>query len=150
MATPTYDDIKALDFGYLTGANLLQWCPAQFLIKQQIQDLDAIATGVAMAYQEVIADLSSRYDINSEFAKTGSSRFMVVVKITSVMAIRNILGNSSGMPEVVIKHFDWLDVTIKAIRNGQLSLPSVKIPDPATQAAPSDIILTPSSFNTLS
>ena len=59
------DQIAALNFGYLNGSDLLQFCPDQMLIKAYAVDPNKFQTGCNQAYSYVKAKLCNRYDINS-------------------------------------------------------------------------------------
>ena len=128
MALPTYDDIKALDYGYLTGDDLLMFCPSQILIKQYQTNANTLENAVDIAYSEIMSSLGARYNIVSELDKT-TGRYALVVKLVSIAAIRNITGEMSGIPENLLKQFTWLDETLMAIRNGQMSLNLIKWAD---------------------
>ena len=128
MAVLTIDDIKALDFGYLTGVDLVKYCPIQFLINQETKDQGAIESAVLTAYAEIIGSLVSRLDIKSEYIKIGADRSLQVVKLTSLSAIRNITSNLPEIPMQMKANFELLDKTLLAIRNGQMSMPSLTLP----------------------
>ena len=98
MAIPTYSEIKALSFGYLSGADLLKFCPSQILIKQYQTDTDFISDCVDMAYSEITSNLINRYDIEAELDLT-TGRNLMVVKLTAICAVRNLTGEMSGIPE---------------------------------------------------
>ena len=58
------DQIAALNFGYLSGSDLLQFCPDQMLIKAYADDPNKLQTGCNQAYGYVKAKLINRYDLN--------------------------------------------------------------------------------------
>lgn len=126
MAALTPDEIKALDFGYLTGEDLVKYCPIQFLIKQETIDGGFLGSCVNTAYAEVTGKLSSKCDITSEYTLT-TGRSLQVVKITALSAIRNAVSNIPDVPQMMKDNFTWLDKTILAIRNGQEALPGIMI-----------------------
>jgi hypothetical protein len=64
----TKDQLAQLNFGYLNGQDLLQFCPAQLLISQYEKFPDLLQSGCDMAYEEVKGELSVRYDINKELS----------------------------------------------------------------------------------
>jgi len=145
--TPTYNDIKALDFGYLTGADLLAYCPFQFLAKQYAVDNLSLETGVQTAYNEIISQLTTRYDLTSEFAKTLSDRYFLMVKIVAIASIRNILAEFQNISDNVKIHFAWLDKTLKDIREGQISLINITVQSNETVYSVASLIK--SSYSTL-
>jgi hypothetical protein len=53
------------------------------------------------------------------------------VKLLSIMALKNILGNISGDNKMLQGHFDWLTETILKIKQKQMSM--------TLEAAPSTI-----------
>jgi hypothetical protein len=142
----TIDEIKALDFGYLTGADLLKFCAFQLIQKQYTVDETSIETSVNLAYSEMKSCLSSRYDVTEEFAKTGSARYSLVVKMTAIMAVRNLCGDLAAVPENMNNNFKWVDDSVLDIRNGQLAL-GLKM---APTAKISNTSLITSNFETLS
>jgi hypothetical protein len=146
MAIPTLEQIKALDFGYLTGVDLMQYCPFQLLQKQYTIDDTSIESAVLTAYSEVNGKLSTRNDITIEYTKTGTSRYYVIVKLTSLTAIRNLTSNLAGIPENMIKNFEWVDRTCREIQQGQVSLTGLKVPN-ATVASGASLIS--QSFDTI-
>lgn len=146
MAVLTIDEIKALDYGYLTGADLLRFCPFQVLQKQYAVDADSLDDGCKIAYSELKSSLSARYDISTELTKTADTRYPLTVKLAAIFAIRNIVGNQAGLPDNMVKNFDWADRTIMNIRNGQESLISLNI---ASTAKLSNTSLISSSFEKL-
>jgi hypothetical protein len=64
MAVVNRSFIASINFGYLNGSDLLQYCPDQHLIKAYDQDPNKFQTGVNAAYAYVKAKLVNRYDIN--------------------------------------------------------------------------------------
>jgi hypothetical protein len=145
MAAATIDDIKALTLGYLTGNDLLRYCPFQVLQKQLSVDDTSLQIGCDIAYSEVRSALSQRYNIDVELAKT-TDRFPLLVKITSILAIKNITGNQAAMPEQMTENNKWVDDILLAIRNGQQSLIGMEI---AATAKISNSSLIRSSFATI-
>lgn len=141
----TISAFKALTFGYLTGADLLQFAPFQLLASQYDIDSNSIQTACDFAKSEVLSQLSTRYDMATEFAKTGTNRSLMVVKLTALQAIRNALGNMQNISEKMTNDFTWLDSTFRAIRNGQMNVPL----NSADSTIASVAELIPSSFQTL-
>lgn len=146
MAAPTYDELKALSFGYLNGSDVLRYCPFQVLQKQIAIDADSVQIGCDIAYSEALSTLGARYDIETELTKTDDTRYSLMVKIIAIMAIRNIVSNQAGLPQNMIDQFEWVKQTILNIRNGQESLAGMKI-SPAARRSGTELI--PSSFTTL-
>jgi hypothetical protein len=140
-----YDQLAILDFGYLTGIDLAKYCPFQVLQKQYIVDNLSLEIGVNTAYSELSSKLSARYNIALELTKRTTTRYALVVKIVALLAIRDIVGNQSGLPENMITNFKWVDDTILEIRNGQTSL-GIQV---ALTAQNSTTEIISNSFNTL-
>lgn len=122
MPTLTPDQLSALSFGYLTGNDLIFWCPTQFLISRYNVDNNCLDNGVATAYSEVINALATKYDVTSELMKLSGPREPTLVKILSICAVRNILGNMQNISDKSKDDFKWADDTLLAIRNGQMNL----------------------------
>ena len=92
------DDLKDLDFGYLSGDDLIQYCSPQILIKQYETDNGSLEAGCRMALAEIRCALINRYDVDTEYTKETTSREQELVKIATLFAIRNICGNLPGLP----------------------------------------------------
>lgn len=63
----TTADIEALNLGYLTGADLLQFCSPQLLISRWNVNNSNLQRGCSFAYSEIMRNLSNRYDATDEF-----------------------------------------------------------------------------------
>lgn len=122
----TIDQLKATDLGYLSGADLLQWCPAQLLIKQYQENNDSLQTAADFAYSELQTHISNRYDIKAELLKTGAARNVTCVQITAILAIANVLGNVANVSEYQMQVIKDNKKRLLDIRNAQshLSLPA--------------------------
>jgi len=142
-------DLKALNFGYLSGADLKQFCAAPILIKIYETDNDALQSGCNIAYAELSSNLSNRYNIANELALT-SGRNLLCVKIATILAIHNILGDSYSS-EITANNYGDAKKDLIAIRNGQLAL-SLKLPETSEgEISPSysDAQMIKSNFQTL-
>jgi len=64
----TSDQLSQLTFGYLNGADLMQFCPSQLLIAQYEKFNAILQTGCDQAYEEVKGELCNRYDVNKEIS----------------------------------------------------------------------------------
>jgi len=62
----TKDQLAQLNFGYLTGADLVQFCPYTLLTSIYEKYPALLQTGVDMACDELRGALCNRYDIDSE------------------------------------------------------------------------------------
>jgi hypothetical protein len=60
----TRDQLAIMNFGYLSGKDLLQWCNDQLLIKQYAVDPDILQNGCNQAYADLKSRLCNRYDLN--------------------------------------------------------------------------------------
>ena len=74
-------------------------------------------------------------------------RTLMFVKLASICAVRNALGNQINIGEKMAEDFKWADKTILALRNAQQGMPTVGQSNPVTYGSPAEIV--PSSFLTL-
>jgi len=82
----TKDQLAQLNFGYINGQDLLQFCPIQLLTSVYEKFPDLLKSGCDMAYDEVKGELCTRYDINKEISnanqiikdKTGQHQVNIV------------------------------------------------------------------------
>lgn len=130
----TKADIKALDLGYLTGADIMQYCPVAVLISQYEIDNDCISNAAVIAYTEINAHIGNRYDIISEYQKTGTDRNTFVIKLTAIAAVREVLANATQVSDVVKQNITWLNEALKGIREGQIIVAGVNITAEATRS----------------
>ena len=100
----TVDQLKALSFGYLNGEDLLQYSPPQLLISKYEIDNNSLQKGCNIAYDEIDADLSTRYDLSTEFAKkgftNGAATATVVAGAVTAAAITNAGTNYGTAPTI--------------------------------------------------
>jgi hypothetical protein len=146
----TIAELKALPFGYLTGADIKQFCAPNLLIAEYEKDSTSLQSGCNMAYEEIRSSLSNRYSVDAELALT-TGRNQLCVKITAIMAIRNILGGAQNISDKMVLDFTWADKQLVAIRNGQIAL-SLTIPEDSegnTAVNYSNAELIKSNFQTL-
>jgi hypothetical protein len=145
MATLTNEQLSAMQFGYLTGNDLIQWASPQLLIKQYEVNPTSLQNGVNLAYGEVISNLNNRYAIQQEFNSVSSPRSDFLVYITSILAVRNILGNMAGISELLINNIADAKKALLEIREGQQNLPI----DDANIVTRAGSFLVPSDFSTI-
>lgn len=123
----TVDELKLLDLGYLTGADLLQHCSPQLLISRYEVDNSVFSAATARAISYTIGLINTRYDLTSEFNKKGNSvsdlRSSTLVEIVSKLAVRRILGNLTNISEELRTSLNEGREDLTAIRNGQMNLP---------------------------
>lgn len=119
----TPDQLKAMSFGYLTGSDLMQFCPSPLLIKQYEVDNSNLQNGCDFAYAEVTGALTNLYDIATELGKTAGARAILCVKVTALHAIGNIMGNAQAISEKLVLDISMARKDLLAMRNGQLQLP---------------------------
>ena len=145
MPTLSNDQLAAMSFGYLTGQDLMNWCPAQLLIKQYEVNSGLLIQGCQSAQGEVIRALLSRYAIANEFSNVSGSREIMVVQITAILSVRNIMGNMAGVSEHMKTNFAWATQTLMDLRNGfiNLILPQADCPNRSSS------FLVPQNFSTL-
>ena len=55
--------------------------------------------------------------------QSADTRSVLLVKITALLAIRNILGNFENISDQMTAMFKWADQNLRDIRNGQMNLP---------------------------
>ena len=149
MAVLTIAELKALTFGYLTGADLKQFCASPVLIKIYSVDPDSLQAGCNIAYSELSSNLSSRYNIANELLLT-TGRNLLCVKIASILAVHNILGDIYSS-EATIENYKDAKKDLISIRNGQLAL-SLQVPEDSlgnTLPSYSDAQMIQSNFSTL-
>jgi hypothetical protein len=127
-------DLVSLNFGYLTGEDLLAWCPAPLLIKQYTVDANSLQNGCNQAYAFITSQFINRYDIDTEMAKVGTARSVLCAQLTSIMAIFNCLGNAQGISEKMREDFKWANKQIMDIRNGEGNLPLGCPPSPGVDS----------------
>lgn len=131
MPTITPDQIKALDFGYLTGADLMAFCSWTLLANQWQINNDNLQSSCNFAYAEVTGKANRKYDIAAELAKTGEDRSQLCVKLTAIISIRNILASITNVSDHILNQYAWADKSMTELRNGQLNLPLALSPVPA-------------------
>jgi hypothetical protein len=123
MPALTIIEIKALDFGYLTGSDILKYCPFQFIQKQLLVDDSYLEDAVFTSYTEIKSQLETKCDIDIELTKRTADRNLLIVKVMAIEATRNLTSNIPGIPDNILKNFEWYDKTMINIRNGNISLP---------------------------
>ncbi len=64
----TKEQFADLNFGYLKGEDLMQFCPYQQLISAHERNPSIVSGGVEIAYDEVRGELANQYDINKELS----------------------------------------------------------------------------------
>ena len=87
------------------------------------------------------------------------SRAGLCVKVVSILAVRNALGNAQNISEKMAMDFAWAEKFTLALRNGQANLPLNPVPKPVPPVDPvtgcrnpypaSNNILVESSFKTI-
>lgn len=123
MATLTNAQLEALNFGYLTGYDLMQYASAQLLIKCYEVRNSSLQQGCDNAYSEMIGLFYTKYDVNREFTQISGTRQNIVVKLTAILAVRDIFGNMAGIGDVTKENYIWADNIIERTQNGTFNLP---------------------------
>lgn len=124
----TLAQLQSLDLGYISGANLLQFCPPQLLLNQSAIGVD-FNQCLSIAQTEIISELSNQYDFTAEYLKlsdtTPDTREQLVLKLTIIGTIINILGSMAGVNDQMEYWFKWYQENIDKIkkRSRKLSLP---------------------------
>lgn len=132
----TNDQLAALSFGYLTGDDLITWCPPALLIKALEVRGTALTKACDTAYAEITAATVNRYDIATELAKTGGDRSTLCVKIASILAVANSVGNAQAISEKMTMDIKQARKDLIDIRNAQLQLPLQPVPLPVPPVDP--------------
>ena len=128
MAVPyTYATLIDLNFGYLTGQDLVDYCPFQLLVNSELQNPGIMQRTCIRASDEMENQLITKCDLKDEYLKTGTGRSPAVVKLTALTAIKNIVAVLPELPVNTKENLLYLKETISAIRQGQYSLPNVMI-----------------------
>lgn len=123
MATLTPTQLAAMSFGYLTGQDLLQYVSTSVLIAQWEKNNNVLQNGCDNAYSEMIGYFYTKYDVQREFNMISGPRQQLVVKLTAILAVRDILGNMAGIGEVTKDNYIWADDIIMRTQNGTFNLP---------------------------
>lgn len=119
----TIPQLQALTLGYLTGLDLSRWVSPNLLIKQVDVDAQCLNNAVATAIAELESATRTRYDLTTELAITiTADRDVLVVKVLSLLAVRNAMGNFQNVSDWLVIQFDWVDKFVKALRAGQGNL----------------------------
>ena len=135
MAILTLAQLQALDLGYISGQNLIQFCPAPLLLQQTAVSID-FDLALSMAKTDIISKLSNQYDFTAEYLKkfpvpTGNplvtpadTREPLVLQLTILLTIRYILASGS-MNLDVKENVDKCDKKIEEItkRLRKLNMP---------------------------
>lgn len=111
--------LVAMSFGYLTGADLNRFCPAELLIATYMKDPNSLQNGVNIGISEIIAALNTRYDLSAELQKIGFTAAQATTAVTG--------GAVSG-------------ITITSGGTSYLTPPSVVFSGPGTGAAGTAIL----------
>jgi hypothetical protein len=90
------DQLAALNFGYLKGSDLLQFCPAQLLTSQYDKNPECYQTGCEQAYDEIRADLCNRYDIDKEFSNA-NQKYLNQTGLKTV-----VISEKSYIPRIIL------------------------------------------------
>lgn len=123
MATLTNDQLAAMNFGYLNGYDLQQYSASQTLIKAWEVRNSCLQQGCDNAYSEMIGYFYTKYDVLREFNMISGPRQQLVVKLTAILAVRDILGNMAGIGEVTKSNYEWADYIIQRTQDGTFNLP---------------------------
>jgi hypothetical protein len=144
-ATLTPTQLMAMNFGYLTGQDLVRWCSTQLLIKSWEVNNQALEDGCNNAYSEMTEYFATKYDVQREFNMISGPRQNTVVKLTAILAIRDILGNMAGIGPVTEANYKWADDKILDIQQGLYTLPLYGVAITVNSGA----FIVPSNYNNL-
>lgn len=146
MATLTNDQLAAMSFGYLNGADLIGVCSPQILIKQFEVNNASLQYNCDIAYQQVTNMFLTKYDVKRELHAISGARELAFVRFTAVVAIRNLLGNMAGEGTVTEANFKWQDDMLNKIREG---IDNFSLYPPASPCYESSARLYPQNFRWL-
>jgi Protein of unknown function (DUF1320). len=89
--------------------------------------------GIRVAIETVRTYVSSRYDVDQEFKKTGKARNFMLVNICAKIAMYEIADVLEQMPVTIQNPYDNTMELLKDIQAGKATLPGVSEPtDPET------------------
>lgn len=145
MPTLTPQQLANLNFGYLTGQDLIQYAAIQVLTRQYESNQQILQQGCDNAYSEMIGYFYSKYDVQREFNMISGPRQQIVVKLTAILAVRDIMGNMAGIGDVTKGNFEWADDIIARTQDGLFNLPLYA----ATCVVKSNAFLVNQNFRTL-
>lgn len=119
------DDITQLDFGYLTGSDLLIYLPADYL--QVVNDLpgNIIQSAVSIAKNKVMNYLAAIYDLTTEYQKTGEERNPTVVQLVSFLACNQLAMRDEAMKTNLKAAWEDFRITIDELKTRRQSLHNV-------------------------
>lgn len=119
MATHTTNDqLAVMNFGYLTGRDLMRWISAQILISRETVLPGSLADGCNTAYDEVTAMFYTKYNVQSELTMISGKRDESFAKFVGIIAVRNIAGNLAGLGPVTEGNFKWAEDMLTDVRAG--------------------------------
>lgn len=127
MANKTIEDVLALDFGYITGIDLVAYCPQEFLISKMNQNADLFPIWVSASIDEVSALLASSLNIAFEFDKAGEDRNGYIVKLVCLSCIQNITATVPALPDNLNNLLKWYMTECESIKRNQRSTPKVEV-----------------------
>lgn len=148
-------ELAALQFGYLCGADLIDWASPQMLISQYNVNNNALQKGCNTAQAEINSLLVTKFDLTVEFEKLANAepdtRNLIILKIASIFAVRNIYGSMQHISEKTLADFQMVDKMVSDLRKAQGNLNDGKENQPSanyrTNLSPSQ--LTHDRFSTL-
>lgn len=146
MATLTNQQLDAMSFGYLTGADLAMFSAYQLIIKQYETSPNKLQQGCTTAYQEVANMFLTKYDVKRELTAISGPREEAFVKFVAITALKNILGNMAGEGTVTEKNFIWHDEQMDKVREG---IDNYALYPPANKCIESSAFLVGQNFRTL-
>jgi hypothetical protein len=103
MAT-TRDQLAVINFGYISGFNLLQYCPEELLLQKYNQLQYLFQQGCNQAYSDLKSRLASLYDLNnvlsnaSQILKKQTGSLVVNFLATSYVSQINFKASEFNVP----------------------------------------------------
>jgi len=113
----TKDQLTQLNFGYLTGQDLVQFCPTQLLTSIYEKYPALLQAGVDMALDELKGALCNRYDIDSEIYNANQSFKNQTGEITISIAAGTYVSRI---------YFNWIDqlqIILQDAANNGMQMP---------------------------
>lgn len=93
-----------------------------------LQVISRVAENITQAIEEAIAEvgayLRARYDINTEFAKSGSQRNTLIIKLVREITIYNcyMISNPNNMPESRLQRYKDTIAFLKDVQSEKANI----------------------------
>ena len=129
-------DIKTLDLGYLTGADLMQYLSESYLEAVYDKGSDNLMRAVHMAESIVQNYLASLYDLKGEYEKRGWDRNGVVLRLVIFAACWEIASGDEAIKKSLVDAYKDFRITIDELQSQKQSLLDVTAVDSSIRSIP--------------